>query len=329
MSDPTRRQILYFGSAAAAAAAILPGCEQLVLPTAPLLHHIEPITPTADFYVYQHSLPAMLDEQTWELTFSDRGTDMGTVTLDDLDAMQSDTFEHTLECIGSGPRVIRINNAEWTGVPLSDVLDALGITVDPSIVEIVMHGGDNYATSVPISDLDAPIRLVWRMNGDPLPPQHGAPARLLVPGRYGTKNVKWVQRIELTDTPFLGFWEQQGWSNAATYQTSGYVLSPGQLATVDFGPVTFLGVAYAGLSPIARVQASLDDGATWQDAHFDYQGGPNVWSIWSFDFDPPHRGTYTLRLRVTAEDGTVASKPDATHPLNGYDGAMQVQVEFV
>jgi len=326
MPDPTRRRVLFLGSAAVAAA-VLPGCDVLVLPQEPLLDSIDPVSSNDDFYVYQHGTIPPTDP-LWSLVIEDRGTEVDAIDLDFLDSLDSTTVEHTLQCIGSNPRNLLISNAEWTGTTLQAVLDALGVTVDPSVVEIVMYGADDYSTSVPVSDLAAPIRVVWRMNGEALPIAHGAPVRVLIPGRYGTKNVKWVTRIALTDTPYTGYWERRGWSQAAAIQCNGFVLSPGNLAEIQFGPVTLLGTAFAGTVPIDRVEVTTDDGATWQEATLDYEGGPDVWTLWSFDFDPPEPGEYRIRIRVTAEDGTVADMADDSDPYDGYEGGMEVAVRF-
>lgn len=233
-------------------------------------------------------------------------------------------LEHTLQCIGSSPAWQAQGNAIWSGVPLTEIFDDLGVTVDASIVELKLDGYDDYDTSIPITDLDAPIWVVWRMNHFPLPPSHGFPVRLLVPGRYGTKNVKWIRSIELIDTPHTGYWERQNWSQAATYRLNGFIRSPGDLQNVAFGPLRIIGTAFAGSVAIQKVEVSTDEGATWQDAVVDYGPGPNIWTLWSFDFDPPEPGEYSIALRVTDEQGNVADMAEGSSPLDGYDGAQAI-----
>lgn len=326
--DLTRRRVIFLGTATAVGA-VMPGCDNLVLPQQDLIDSIDPITSNADFYVYSYSGPPDVDVGAWSVTFLDRGTEVASLDAVDLESLPSTTFEHTLQCIGSGPRNRLISNAEWSGAPLLDVLDMLSITVDPSVIQLVMHGADSYHTWIPITDLDRPVWLVWRMNGAALPHRHGAPARLIVPGRYGTKNVKWVTGIELSAAPHTGFWEAQGWNADATYLCNGFIMSPGNLTEYPVGPIRFVGTAHAGSVPITKVEISTDDGDTWQDATLDYSNGPNVWTLWSFDFDPPGAGVYAVRLRVTADDGSVADHPDATDVYDGYDGGMRVEVSFV
>jgi hypothetical protein len=164
------------------------------------------------------------------------------------------------------------------------------------------------------------------MNGDPLPPEHGYPARLLSPGRYGTKNPKWVTEIRLVDEPFLGFWEERSWSNDASYLPNAFIRDPRDNDEVR-APIVVLGTAFAGSDEIARVEISTDGGATWTDAELTYQNGPDIWTLWRFDWDDAEPGDYDVRMRVTTVSGAMSSEdPDGTNFLNGYDGGMEISV---
>ncbi|MES2642459.1 MAG: molybdopterin-dependent oxidoreductase [Myxococcota bacterium] len=194
---------------------------------------------------------------------------------------------YVTSCCGTNEYNLAISNAVWTGLPLRDIFESLGVTIPVTALELVFTSADGYSTSLPVSDIDKPLWLVWRMNGEPLPATHGYPARLLVPGRYGMKNPKWIVGITFTDTPYTGgHWESYGWSNEATYRPNALVREPGRRATVEVGPVLVQDMAFAGSDPIARVQVRFD-GGDWTEATLDYAPGPDVWTLWHIDWDAP------------------------------------------
>jgi hypothetical protein len=164
------------------------------------------------------------------------------------------------------------------------------------------------------------------MNGERLPLEHGAPYRLLVPGRYGVKNLKWPVEIAFVDTPHASFWTTYGWDEAAAYQPNAMVLIPPDDVELDAGAaVRFAGAAFAGADPIERVEVSLD-GGPFEPAVLDYTAGPDVWALWSWDWTAAP-GDHTLQARcVTASGAASRPDPDGTDPWHGYDGSMQITV---
>ena len=207
---------------------------------------IPSITSNDDFYVTSCCGTPSVDPATWELTFHAGDTTLGALDLAWLSAQTAQDREHTLECIGGNPYNQAISNAVWSGLPLRDLLSSLGITPPSGTVELIFTSADGYTTSVPVADLDLPIWLVWRMNGEELPADHGYPARLLVPGRYGTKNPKWIVDIDFSDVPYTGYWEYYGWSNEAVYRANTFVMDPDLNEVVAAGPVRLQGTAFAG-----------------------------------------------------------------------------------
>lgn len=323
----SRRQLLLRGGAAFAGAHLLPGCDRLVLPDGPPLTEIDPITANERFYVTSSAGTPTVDRHGWSLTIEDGGV-LATIDAAFLEGLDARDTERTLQCIGSGPSNQAISNALWSGLPLPEVLAELGIELRASALQIVMYGADGYATALPRADVDRPMWLVWRMNGEDLPPQHGFPARLLSPGRYGTKNVKWLERIVLVDQAFVGFWESRGWSDDATYRANTFVQAPTSRTTVE-GGATVLGTAFAGEDPVVSVDISLDDGATWVPATITYGPGPGIWALWQYDFaaDP---GDYTIRARCTTASGAMSGDgPNGSDHAGGYDGSMSIEVTVV
>jgi hypothetical protein len=287
---------------------------------------IEPITPNDDFYVTSCCGTPVVDRDAWSLTFKAAGTVLATADLVDLEGMGPRDREHTLECIGAGPTHQAISNTIWTGLPLTEVLAALGIEVPASAVEMKFTSADEYTTSLPIGDLDKPVWLVWRMNGEPLPEKHGTTARLLVPGRYGMKNPKWIVELEFVDEPYLGFWETRGWSNSAEYAANTFVRDPVDNLSVSAGTVEMVGTAYAGSDEIETVEVTTDGGETWAAAELTYQNGPDVWTLWRFSWDASP-GVYRIQARCTTKSGAQSGDEYGTGTLDGYDGSMVVDVE--
>ncbi len=326
----SRRDVL----AGAGATVALASCDRLDVPdgTDTALPEpgdvIPPITSNDDFYVTSCCGSPEVDRGDWTLTIKDdvSGVTFGTLDLAALEAMEAREKEHTLECIGGNPYNRAIGNAIWTGLPLIEILAALGASVPASAVEILFTSADDYQTSIPIGDLDKPVWLVWKMNGESLPTKHGTTARILTPGRYGIKNPKWLTEIRFVDEPFLGFWESRGWSNSAEYRANTYFLSPSASAVLTAGPVRLLGTAFAGSDPIAFVELSTDGGETWEEAEITYQNGPDIWTLWAFDWEAV-AGDYELQVRATTESGTrSAAEPNGTDAFGGYNGSMLISV---
>ncbi len=310
--------------------ALLVGCDRLVVEVEERLdgfaspEGITPITPNAAFYVYQHgNLPAV--PRAWTCSVEMEGAPLLALTEETLAALPSIEVEHTLQCIGGNPRNPLIGNAVWEGLPFVDLLAELGVQIDGA-TEIVLEGADGYHTSIPFADhADGQLWLVWRMNGEPMPREHGSPCRFLVRDRYGTKNVKWPVRVDFIHGTHTGYWESRGWSQEARYRPNGFIFEPYD-GSVRRGEVLLFGTAYAGADPIVEVAITYDDGQTWEPAELTYNPGPHRWTLWRAVYQGP-AGVVTARLRVTTASGAQTSSPEATQPMSGYDGGMQIQFE--
>lgn len=286
---------------------------------------IEPITPNEHFYVtsYRGSWP--VDTTTWALTID--GMVSASAKLDHaaLLALPGREREHTLLCISAGPTYPAISNTIWTGLPLAEVFSALGLTVDPGATYIHLFGDDGYQTQIPASDLqDREIWLVWIMNGEPLPEAHGYPARLLVPGRYGMKNPKWITGIRPSNEPLVGTWEASGWSDDCTVRPGGFLLWPGIFDDVPAGDNYLVGAAFCGEVPVSKVEVQVDDGP-WEEAELAY-GGPSVWALWCQPWTATV-GQHTVRVRVTAENGATSQEAWDGSDRGGWGGILERVVE--
>jgi DMSO/TMAO reductase YedYZ molybdopterin-dependent catalytic subunit len=280
-----------------------------------------PITPNEHFYVTSFRSNPEVDASAWALSIKNRGIEVASIDYATLTSLPARNKEHTLECISASPGYRPISNAIWTGLPLIEVFQAAGVEVSPGTIELVFTSVDGYDTSIPVADLQKPVWLVWLMNGVALPTEHGYPVRLLVPGRYGMKNPKWITSIDFVDEPFAGYWDQLGWSKDATYQTNALVHVP--FDDVPAGEMVANGTAFAGSDPIVSVEVCVD-GGEWRPAVLDYAPGPDIWTLWHYDM-ALKPGAHTLQARCATLSGSHSdpSSDDADYS-DGYGGSELV-----
>ncbi len=304
------------------------GCENITLVDEREGETIDPVTSNELFYTYACcGPPADLTNDNWVCSIQ-----AGTTELAQLDTARLETFEvqereHTLQCIGGNPSAQLISNAIWGGLPLRDVLDELGVEVPASAVGMRLVGHDDYHAGLPIEVLDAgPIWLVWEMNGEPMPFMHGAPARLLVPGHYGVKNLKWLKEIAFVNVPHVSYWTEFSWDEEAKYNANGFIATPADGITLrPEGSIRFIGTAHAGSDPVELVEIRLDDGP-WEPATLDYNPGADRWTLWSWEWSPDN-GDHTIKVRVTTASGAMSSDdPAGTDQFMGYDGSMEIGI---
>lgn len=271
------------------------------------------VTSTRDFYIVSKNPPGfdpVIDVNRWKLELAGLVPSPTRLTYEEIRAMPAVERYHTLECISNEIGGDLISNAKWRGVPLANVLARAG-GVSSKTVHIVFRAADGYTESLPAADaLNPETLLVYEMNGEQLPTKHGFPVRLLVPGRFGMKNPKWITRIEAIDTGFLGYWERSGWSDRAIVQTMSKLTTPTSGATVRVGEEVGLGgVAFAADRGIREVEFSIDDGKSWQPAEVKSPLGKHTWVLWAAVWKPPAPGDYVLRVR--ARDGLGVWQPSA------------------
>ena len=301
------------------------------------------ITPNHAFYVRNHFPVPTLDLATWQLTIAGAVAQPTVLTLADWQMLPRRSLVVTMECGGNGRIGMHptaqgepwgygaVSTAEWSGVPLHAILAATGIA--PEAVEILVTGADAgvvpevgqhiaYARSLSVAQALHPDTLLAdTMNGEPLPPNHGFPVRLIVPGWYGMAAVKWVTRIEALRTPFAGFYQrdryvlvypEQGDAPPIPLTTMGVralITTPAEGATLATGTIPMCGVAWSGAAPIDAVQVSVDDGATWQEATWTSAASQYAWRTWEFRWQAMHAGPVRLRSRAIDTAGT--QQPEA------------------
>lgn len=311
-----------------------------------------PVTPVGMHYLLTHYDVPEVDPASWSLEIGGLVERPARLTLEDVRARPQVTRRVTMECAGNGrmdlsPRplsqpwgVEAVGTGEWTGTPLWPLLEECGVAADA--VEVVFTGLDsgvendleqNYARSLRLDEARRDeVMLVHTLNGQPLPPQHGFPLRLVVPGWYGMGNVKWLSRITLVDRPFDGYQQAHAYRMRLAPGEPGTPLNrirPRSLmippGVPDFftrerllpaGRVQLAGRAWSGFGPIERVEVSTDDGSTWSDAELEPQRDRFAWVGWSFPWDATP-GRHRLACRATdAEGNRQPLKPEWN--LGGY-----------
>ena len=286
-----------------------------------------PITPNSEHYVVtQNPVDPTPNTAVWRLEVTGLVGNAGSYTYESLQKVPSISRAVTLECIANGIGGRLISTAIWQGITLRSLL-ALHGGAQSNATHVAFYSVDGYNTSLPLNEvLEADALVVWRMNGEELPIRHGYPVRVLIPGRYGEEQPKWLTRIELTDHFVGGLYSDQGWYNGPLH-TITRIDRPHGVLPVDKA-VEIGGLAFAGNRGIEKVEISVDGGATWNGATLQPPLSQDSWVFWTWNWTPTFPGRYTLAARATDGTGTVqTSKKQGTVP-NGATGYHEVVVEI-
>lgn len=278
------------------------------------------LTATPDFYhVSKNIIDPTVSADGWSLTIKGLVDKEMTYTHDDLMKRATTQRITTLCCISNQLNGDLISTAQWTAVPLIDLLNEVGIK--DGAVDLKFHAADDYEDSVSIDvGTSENNMVVVGMNGEPLTDDHGFPARLIIPNIYGMKNVKWIDTIEVVDNDFKGYWEEQGWSDTAVVNIWGRIDNPENREDLPAGKQTLTGVAAAGARGVSRVEVTLDDAQTWADAILEPAlNPPFTWVRWALPVELKE-GDYKMRIRVTDGDGEVMDQTDRSPLPDGATG---------
>jgi sulfite oxidase len=305
-----------------------------------------PVTATEAFYVRGHGAVPEIVPEAWRLHVHglvERELDLSLVTL--REAFQEREETATLQCAGNrrvGLMAIRelpgeepwgpgaTGTATWSGVALAEVLALAGPLREAA--HVGFEGADlcpeakpaqRFGGSIPLDKACRPeVLLAWAMNGEPLPLVHGAPLRVVVPGYIGARSVKWLERIEVRSRPWEGFFQHVAYRllppdgkpgpgagiPLGLVALNSDVLSPANGETVAAGPVEVRGYAFAGGERhVARVDVSVDGGASWSQAELLEDLGRWAWRQWrtTVDLAP---GEHEILVR--AWDSSAATQPE-------------------
>ena len=291
---------------------------------------VEPITPNDLFYcVTKNVIDPQVNIDLWHLEIGGLVQNAATWRFQDLAGFKPTTQETTLMCISNGLDAGLISNAVWKGLPLRDLLDQAGVLSGAARVRL--HAVDNYTDTIPLEKAMEPTTLLaYEMNGAPLPDRHGYPLRVIVPGYFGEKNVKWLTKVEVADASAKGFYEAQGWGPDFIVPTRSRIDVPDDWMFVSLSkitaPIEVKGIAFGGDRGISRVELSFDDRKTWSDAEIYYSGGDLAWSLWKASWTPAAVGDYALVVRATDGEGHLQEWEKDRGPFSGVSGLHGINV---
>jgi DMSO/TMAO reductase YedYZ molybdopterin-dependent catalytic subunit len=295
-----------------------------------------PVTPVGLHYLLIHFDVPHVDPDDWRLTV--RGERELSLDLEEVKERPRAELTVTMECAGNGrarldPRPVSqpwlleaVGTARWSGTPLRPLLEEVGVA--ESAVEVLFTGLDrgidggieqDYQRSLSVKEaLRDDLLLAYEMNGGPLPPQHGFPLRLVVPGWYGMTSVKWLTEIEVLDEPFTGYQQAQAYRFRQEEDEDGtpverivprsLFVPPGipdffsRDRTAEAGEHLVQGRAWSGYAPIASVEFSTDGGATWASAELEPEEERWAWRGWRYRWQA-EPGSYILCSRARDEEG--------------------------
>jgi DMSO/TMAO reductase YedYZ molybdopterin-dependent catalytic subunit len=282
------------------------------------------ITPTKSFYVRTHFPIPKIEKKGWRLCVEGEVEKPFEIDQSELLKLQSRKIPVTLECAGNSRtflepkvkgvqwRLGAVGNAEWTGVPLSTLLDRA--VVRPNALEVILEGADGgklddpkspagelkFARSVPFAKARQDVLLAYKMNDADLPPEHGFPLRAIVPGWYAMASIKWLRRVIVTDKPFNGyyqtldyaFWRRRGdiaeLAPLSAMQIKAEIARPsdGEIIPANSN-VRVHGAAWTSDGEITKVQISVDGSVNWNEAKLIGESRPNAWRLWEYEWKTP------------------------------------------
>jgi DMSO/TMAO reductase YedYZ molybdopterin-dependent catalytic subunit len=274
------------------------------------------LTPNDRFYrIDINTRPVRVDGDSWELQVEGLFDNPRSVTISDLMAYPAVTEPITLSCISNRIGGDLIGTSNWTGLRLRDLLKDLGLRSEAQ--ELYIEGADGFYESVAMEDMmDPRTLLVYGMNGETLPVEHGYPLRIYIPNRYGMKQPKWITRIEAIDKNGPGYWVDRGWSAEARPKIVS-VIDTVAIEAEQNGNIPIGGIAWAGDRGIQKVELQVDDGDWVETTLRTPPLSSLTWVQWRYDW-PKVSGPHTFRVRTV--DGTGALQTEArsgAHP----DGA--------
>ncbi len=316
------------------------------------------ITPNNHFFIRNHAPIPHVDLAAYRLTVEGKVNRPLSLSLDDLKSYSRRTLTAVLQCAGNRRVEMRqygeipgeliwdreaVSNAEWSGYLLRDVLHAAGV-VEQDGLHVAFEGLDQvdkddekfpFGGSIPLEKaLTADVLLVDTMNGDPLPPTHGYPIRVLAAGYIGARSVKWLSRIIVQDEPSQNYYQARAyklfpphvqpdtadWSQGlmlGELNVNSAICSPQNGDTFPTGSIRVSGYALSGGRGVARVDVSVDGGSTWRDATLLGADTSYGWRIWEIDLDLPS-GEHEIIAR--AWDKAANTQPE--HIIWNFKGYM-------
>lgn len=296
-------------------------------------------TPIDRFFVRNHTYTPTIDPTTWRLQLHGPGLRCpGEYDYDQLRAMPSRTIDAAIECAGNGRRLYGtqqhnpapgtqwglggIGVARWRGVPLSYLLQHAGLRPDavdllPSGLDAPFEDHGHVRRPLPVGKAMDDVLVAYEMNGRPLPPDHGFPVRLVVPGWVGIASIKWLGDIEVATRELTSPWNTVFYRDVTTQPVkSAFELAWNARLTAG-RPYILHGRSWSGQGRIVRVDVSIDGGRSWHQAEHHGRHLVSAWLPWHIGWAPQPAGAYELMARATDEMGVTQPLTTPHHPF-GY-----------
>ena len=275
-------------------------------------------TAVEDHYkVSIRSRPTVVDGSEWSLSISGLVANPLSLSINDLRRDFEPRSEFvTLSCISGWVGSSLISTTQWTGLSVQDLLDRVQPNKDALYLDITCADGFHELVDLQLIRSDERIMLCYAWYGEPLPIDHGYPLRIWLPDRYGMKQPRWIEKIEVTDKYRAGYWVARGWDEVARVEPTSVidVIDADSKFEVDgqtFVPVG--GIAFAGSKQISKVEVRADDGE-WQEAELRSPLSETTWVVWRYDW-PFEAGNHKFEVRCETGSGTPQSDQDrGTHP---------------
>jgi DMSO/TMAO reductase YedYZ molybdopterin-dependent catalytic subunit len=268
---------------------------------------------TVNFMDASYNFTRDLDVEQWKMGV--KGAVERPVVMKWRDLLNRESFDQavTLMCIDTLPGGSSLGTAMWRGISLKKLLQDIGADEDTAR-DVIFRASDGYSDSIPFSRaMEDDVMLAYLMNGEKLPKDHGFPVRLIVPGLYGIKNVKWITEIEVYNGDYLGYWQQKGWTDDGTIHIFSRIDSPGHYQSLQGPQQRLRGIAYGGPESISEVQLSFDQEKTWVPAEIEPPLSPLTWVIWNYDWSPPKPGKHMVSVRAIDTKGKIQTS-EITRP---------------
>ncbi|MES1241906.1 MAG: sulfite oxidase [Acidobacteriota bacterium] len=317
------------------------------------------LTPNASFFVRNHGDVPHVDRESYRLAFNGLVRKPLKISLDELQRLPKVAVKATLQCAGNRREEMMavrpipnelgwgneaVSTAEWKGVPLRDLLAAVEPLPEAKHVafagldETERHGHRfNFGGSIPLDKaLASEVLLAYEMNGEALPPVHGAPLRVVVPGYIGARSVKWLSAVTLQEVPSDNYFQAVAyrlfpqnvdhtnvdWDTGlmlGSFNVNSLILSPVGGETLAAGTVTVRGMAFAGEREVARAEVSADGGRTWTVAELGFERARWAWRFWEAKLDLP-AGEHEIVCR--AWDTAAQTQPEHPAQVWNFKGYM-------
>ncbi len=311
------KEIMAAGDTSGPAAS--PPAEVLAARIEPASGTRQELTPNDDFYrIDINTRPPVVDGETWRLSLEGLVREPLGLRLEDLRALPAVSQVVTMQCISNRIGGDLTGTSRWTGLRFKDLLDLAGL--QPGAQEIFIESADGFYESVSLEDaMDERTLLVYEMNGQPLPVEHGFPLRVYIPDRYGMKQPKWIERMEVIDREGAGYWVERGWSPEARAHTTSVIDTVAVESPNEDGTIPVGGIAWAGERGISRVEVQVDEGP-WMEAELRAPPlSPLAWVQWRYDWTF-EEGRHVFRVRAYDGAGELQILEDSTPRPNGATG---------